>query len=119
MLKQAARLDLRPHPKAWQQERQSLFQVMFVMQNARQHTLALPALSVQVLETQPVEASACDLAVSIRESPQGLDGLCIYKTALFDAPTIARMLEDYQQILERLIAQPELRLSTFRPLWDV
>ncbi len=104
--------------RAWQQERQSLFQVMFVMQNARQHTLALPALTVQVLETQPVEASACDLAVSIRESPQGLDGLCIYKTALFDAPTIARMLEDYQQILERLIARSELRLSTFRPLWD-
>ena len=61
-----------------------------------------------------MEASACDLAVSVRESPQGLDGLCIYKTALFDATTITRMLEDYHQILEHLIAQPELRLSTLR-----
>ena len=98
---------------ARQCERQSLFQVMFAMQNARQYTLALPALTIQVLETQPVEASACELAVSIRESPQGLEGLCIYQTALFDAPTITRLLEDYQQVLECLIAQPELRASDF------
>jgi hypothetical protein len=95
-----------------QLERQSLFQVMFAMENARQHTLELPALSLKMLETTPLEASACELAVSVRESPQGLDGLCIYKTALFDATAITRMFEDYQQILEQLIAQPELRLST-------
>jgi non-ribosomal peptide synthetase component F len=91
---------------------------MFAMQNARQYTLTLPALTIEVLETQPVEASACDLAVSIRESSQGLDGLCVYKTALFDASTITRMLEDYQQTLEHLIAQPELLLSSLRVQWD-
>jgi amino acid adenylation domain-containing protein len=95
-----------------QLDRQSLFQAMFVMQNARQHRLELPALSPKVLETKPLEASACELAVSVRESPQGLDGMCIYKTALFDASTITQMFEDYKQILEHLIAQPELRLST-------
>jgi hypothetical protein len=95
-------------------DRQSLFQSMFAMQNARQYTLELPALSLKVLETQPLEASACDLAVSVCESPQGLDGFCIYKTALFDATTITRMFADYHQILEHLIAQPELQLSTLR-----
>jgi amino acid adenylation domain-containing protein len=94
-------------------DRQSLFQVMFAMQNARQHMLELPALSIEVLETKPLEASACDLAISICESQQGLDGLCIYKTELFDATTIIRILEDYQQIIEHLVAQPEL------PLWTV
>jgi non-ribosomal peptide synthetase component F len=97
-----------------QLDRQSLFQAMFVMQNARQHTLELPALRPKVLETQPLEASACDLAVSVREGPHELDGLCIYKTALFDATTITRMLRDYCQVLEQLIAQPELRLLTLR-----
>jgi amino acid adenylation domain-containing protein len=97
-----------------QYERQSLFQVMFAMQNARQHTLELQALTIQSMETQPIGASACDLAVSVRESPQGLEGLCIYKTALFDAHTITRLLEDYHQILECLTARPELRLATFR-----
>ena len=99
--------------RAGQLERQSLFQAMFTMQNASQHTLALPGLRVKVLETQSLEASACDLAVSVWESPQGLDGLCIYKTALFNPTTITRMLADYHQILEHLIAQPELRLSTW------
>jgi hypothetical protein len=105
--------------RARQCDRQSLFQVMFAMQNARQHTLALPALRLKVLETQPVEASACELAVSVRESPQGLDGLCIYKTALFDVSTIIRMLGDFQRVLERLIAQPELTLSAFHSLREV
>jgi acyl carrier protein len=95
-------------------DRQVLFQAMFVMQNGRQHTLELPALSLKTLETQPIEASACDLAVSVCESPQGLNGLCIYKTALYDATTTNRMLADYHQILEHFITQPELRLSTLR-----
>jgi len=103
---------------ARQCERQSLFQVMFALQNARQHTLVLPALTIQVLETQPVEASACDLAVSLRESPQGLEGACVYQTALFDASTVTRLLEDYQQVLDCLIAQPELRLATLRARRD-
>src|SRR5262249_27337871 len=99
-------------------DRQALFQVLFTMHNARQHTLALPALTIEVLETQPVEASACALVVSICESPQGLEGLCIYQTALFDAPTITRLLEDYQPVLECLIAQPELRLATLHARRD-
>lgn len=95
-------------------DRQSIFQVIFAMQNSRQHTLALPALTVQPLETKSVEASSCDLAVSVRESPQGLEGLCIYKTAMLDTPTITRLLEDFQRVLTCLIADPELCLSTFR-----
>jgi non-ribosomal peptide synthetase component F len=91
---------------------------MFSMQNGRQHTLELPGITIQALEPQPVEASACDLAVSVRESPQGLDGLCIYRRALFDASTITQLLEDYHRIIDCLIAQPELPLSTFRSLWN-
>jgi non-ribosomal peptide synthetase component F len=96
---------------ARQCDRQSLFQVMFALQNARQHTLKLPGLSLEVLETKPLEASACNLAVSVCESQQGLEGLCTYKPTLFDATTITRMFDDYQQMVEHLIAQPEL------PLW--
>jgi non-ribosomal peptide synthetase component F len=104
--------------RARQLDRQSLFQVMFAMQNARQDTLTLPALTVEALEAQPIEASACDLAVSVRESEQGLEGLCIYKTALFDTSTITRMFEDFQWVLACLIAEPELRLSTLRTRWE-
>jgi len=94
-----------------QSDRQSLFQAMFALQNARQHTLELPNLRIEVLETEPLEASACDLAVSVCESPQGLEGLWIYKTELFDAATIMQMIKDCQQIIEHILAQPELPLS--------
>ena len=92
---------------------------MFALQNARQHTLALSGLDLKVLETQPLEASACDIAVSVRESPEGLDGWCVYKTALFDAPTIVRMLEAYQQVLACLIVQPEQPLSALSLRRDI
>jgi amino acid adenylation domain-containing protein len=102
-----------------QLERPSLFQVMLIMQPASQHPLALSALSLTRLEMQPLGASVCDLVVSVHASPQGLDGLCIYKTALFDATTITRLLSDFQQVLACLMAQPELPLSTWRAQWDV
>ncbi|HSF30804.1 MAG TPA: amino acid adenylation domain-containing protein [Candidatus Tectomicrobia bacterium] len=97
-----------------QSNRRSLFQVMFALQNARQQTLALPGLAIQVLETQPLEASTCELAMSIRETSQGLEGLCLYQTARFDPPIITRLLDDYNQVIECLASQPELRLATFR-----
>jgi non-ribosomal peptide synthetase component F len=52
----------------------------------------------------------------IHQRPQGLDGSCIYKTALFDAATIQRLLEDFQEVLERLVAQPEQQLSALGSL---
>jgi amino acid adenylation domain-containing protein len=107
-----ARVLVHTHQLDRQFDRQSLFQAMFVMQNASQHMLELPGLHLKVLETPSLEASTCDLAVSVRESQQGLDGLCIYKTALFDATTITRMLADYHQLLEHLIVQPEMPLSS-------
>jgi non-ribosomal peptide synthetase component F len=99
-----------------QLDRQALFQVMFVMQNARSPLVALPTLTLEALETHPIVASVCDLAMSVRESPRGLEGLCLYKTALFDATTITNMLGDFQRLLACLIAQPEQPLSTFRSL---
>jgi amino acid adenylation domain-containing protein len=96
--------------------RQALFQVMFVMQHAWQQTLELPGLTVTRIETRPIEASACDLAVSVRESAQGLDGFCIYKTALFDATTIAQLLSNFQRLLACLNEQLGQPLSTLRTL---
>ena len=92
---------------------------MFVMQHASQHPLELSALRLDMLEMQPLEASVCDLVVSVHAGPPGLHGLCIYKTALFDATTITRMLSDFQRVLACLVAQPELPLSTWRAQRDV
>jgi non-ribosomal peptide synthetase component F len=52
----------------------------------------------------------------MRETPQGLTASCIYKTALFEATTIKRLLRDFQEVLARLVAQPEQQLSTLGAL---
>jgi non-ribosomal peptide synthetase component F len=101
-----------------QLERQSLLQVMFVMQHAGQRSLELPGVTSTVLETRPVEASTCDIVVSLRQNASGLDGLCVYKTTLFDTTTIVRMLADFQRLLTRFMVQTEQPLSMCHSLWE-
>jgi hypothetical protein len=100
-------------------ERQELCQVMFLFQNAMQRPVPHAAHTLNFLELDegPVmpdlALTALDLILVLRERPQeqGLVGTCVYKTALFEATTIRRLLEDFQDVLERLIAQPEQPLS--------
>ena len=47
--------------------------------------------------TEPgITATTFDCILMMRETPQGLTGSCIYKTALFEAATIKRLLRDFQ-----------------------
>ena len=63
-----------------------------------------------------VALTTFDIILTLRERPQGLTGTCLYKTDLFDAATISRMLDDFQDVLTCLSAQPEQALATFRAL---
>jgi non-ribosomal peptide synthetase component F len=106
-------------------QRASLCQVLFILQNAVPPPLELPTLTLSVVEADQsvaepgLTATTFDVILVLNERPQGLTGLCIYKTALFDAETIKRMLEDFQDVLERLATQPEQPLSTLDSLWHV
>jgi hypothetical protein len=53
-----------------------------------------------------------DIILVIQEGIQGLTVSCIYKTTRFDASTIEQLLDDFERLLARLIAQPEQSLST-------
>jgi amino acid adenylation domain-containing protein len=99
--------------------RLALFQVMFTMHQVWPHFPPLPGLSSHVLQTQPLEATPCELVVSLRHSPPGLEGLCLYNTALYDAGTMTRMLRDFEQILACLMTQPQQPVSTFSTWQDV
>jgi non-ribosomal peptide synthetase component F len=103
-------------------QRTSLCQVMVIWQNAM---VQPPQYSTQTLHFQAMAQSvvAPDVALTtfhiiliLRERPQGLTGTCIYKTDLFDAVTIIRMLDDFQYVLACLSTQPEQALTTFRSL---
>ena len=61
--------------------------------------------------TEPgITATTFDCILMLRETSRGLTASCIYKTALFEATTIKRLLRDFQEVLERLVAQPEQQL---------
>jgi hypothetical protein len=101
-------------------ERTALCQAMFILQNAMQRPLHLPAQTLRFLEADrysvgpDATATIFDIILMVRARPQGLAGACIYKAALFDPGTINQMLEDFQLLLTRIIAQPEQALSTLQ-----
>lgn len=106
-------------------DRTSLCQVMLVLHNAMLRPVQLSARTLSFEEAdwyakQPeVNATTFDIILVLRERPQGLSGLCLYQTSLFDPTTVEQMLEDFQEVLARLTSQPEQRLSTFRSLGGV
>lgn len=103
-------------------KRASLCQVMFILQHAMPPPLKLPTLTLSVVEADQrvaepgLTATTFDVILMLQDRPQGLAGSCIYKTALFDAATIERLLEAFQRMLTRIVAQPEQSLSAFGPL---
>jgi len=103
-------------------KRSSLCQVLFVLQHAVPPPRQFPGLTLQVMEasqsmTEPgITATTFDCILMMRDTPQGLTGSCIYKTALFEATTIKRLLRDFQAVLARLVAQPEQQLSALGAL---
>ncbi|HEU4631876.1 MAG TPA: amino acid adenylation domain-containing protein, partial [Gemmatimonadaceae bacterium] len=52
-----------------------------------------------------------DLACSVYETPQGLQGGIEYTTDLFDAPTMARMAEHLTRLLASVAEQPDQRVD--------
>jgi natural product biosynthesis luciferase-like monooxygenase protein len=89
-----------------------LFQVMLVLQN-------LPARPVQAgdLSISPIENDAgiskLDLTFHLEEIPGGCNGWVEYATDLFEPVIIARLIGDFQALLENALAHPNDRLSQY------
>lgn len=94
-----------------------LFQVMFEFGNTPISALALPGLTLSLLETKSSTAKF-DLSLSMRETEQGLIGSLEYNTDLFDAGTIARMLGHFQTLVASILANPDQRLENLQLLTD-
>jgi non-ribosomal peptide synthetase component F/acyl carrier protein len=101
-------------------ERRSLCQVMVILQNATlrpaQHTTSAPRLLKvdQSLVLPDMTLTTFDIVLVLRDGPQGLAVSCIYRTALFDAVSVRRLLGEFQQVLACFVAQPEQPLATLR-----
>ncbi|CAM5318094.1 Carrier domain-containing protein OS=Streptomyces antimycoticus OX=68175 GN=SSPO_021990 PE=4 SV=1 [Streptomyces antimycoticus] len=98
---------------------QPLFQVMLALQNATAAAdLELPGLTVTAADGF-TGASRFDLFFSFAEqfdddsgAPEGMDGFVEYSTDLFDAATVAGLLERLERLLTAVTADPGRPVSS-------
>ncbi|HEY0603974.1 MAG TPA: amino acid adenylation domain-containing protein [Herpetosiphonaceae bacterium] len=90
--------------------RNSLFQVMFALQNAHLPDLSSPTLEITPLETDS-NTALFDLSLDLYETSHELRGWFEYSTNLFDGATIERMAEHFINLLDDLSAQPDQPIS--------
>jgi amino acid adenylation domain-containing protein len=86
-----------------------LFQVMFALQQPAT-TPELDGLAVDLLQAVP-PTTFTDLWLEIRPHEDGAIAAFRYRTELFDAPTVARLAEQYRTLLEAALAAPETRAA--------
>ncbi|MEH2149873.1 non-ribosomal peptide synthase/polyketide synthase [Nostoc sp.] len=88
----------------------SLFQVMFVLQNAPMSEIELTGLTVSSL---PIESSTAkfDLTLSMENTATGLFGWWEYNTDLFSRSTIERMTGHFVTLLEGIVSNPTEQIS--------
>jgi amino acid adenylation domain-containing protein len=91
--------------------RQPFFQVMFVLQTAPTEHLKARGLTITPFETDTRSETFDDLNLSLMETEQGLVGRIEYNTDIFEAATVARMMDSFATLLESAAAHPEQRLS--------
>ncbi len=80
-----------------------VFQVMLVLEDARQFELELPGVTLQPWLVD-AGISKFDLTLFVTESPAGLNCSFEYSADLFEAETIARMAGHWQCLLESILA---------------
>lgn len=97
--------------------RNPLFQVVFALQNAPVEVLELPGLSLTPLNVEPGTARF-DLEFQLVECLGSLAVVVVHSTDLFDSATITRMLENFQVLLESIVANPEERLASLSLLTE-
>jgi non-ribosomal peptide synthetase component F len=88
-----------------------LFQVMFVLDDARVPSVKLPELTVSSYSVE-IGTAKFDLTLSMENTADGLAGVWEYNADLFDKATIARMAGHFQTLLEAIVANPQQKVSS-------
>jgi amino acid adenylation domain-containing protein/thioester reductase-like protein len=96
----------------------SLFQVLFVLQNAPVQIPPLPGLTPKLLLDRHNGTAKFDLTLGLTEMPEGLVGVFEYNTDLFDRSTIERMAAQFRHLLEEVVRDPLRPISEMPLLAD-
>jgi hypothetical protein len=86
--------------------------VKFQMLNFDGDARELPGLTLAPFESR-LETSQSDLSLMIAGEEGEIRGTIVYSTDLFDAATIQRFARHLEDLLDRCIAEPDRRLSSF------
>jgi non-ribosomal peptide synthetase component F len=92
-----------------------LFQVKLTMQNITPPASQVSDLTIQQVEVENGMAKF-ELLLNAYDSEQGLVMCFEYRTSLFNADTMERMLKHLETILRHVVSNPEIRLHQLRDL---
>jgi non-ribosomal peptide synthetase component F len=102
--------ELQPRREA---SRSPLYQVVLTLENAPRTDLALGGLSLETLESGVITGKY-ELNFSLNESVEGIGGFLEYHQELYEEQTISKLLGDYERLLERAVAEPEVAVGQLR-----
>jgi aspartate racemase len=92
--------------------RNPIFQVTFVFVDHQGMDVNSPDLSQTKVDFDSGAAVVADLMLGVRDHSERPTLLMEYNVALFDDATVARMMAQYETLLESILARPDGRLST-------
>ncbi|HEX2931054.1 MAG TPA: condensation domain-containing protein, partial [Candidatus Binatia bacterium] len=88
-----------------------LYQITFALQNTPKYPLDLTGVMARDLDNATGLARIFDLHLFMVEEISGLRGYVTYKTSLFQAGFIKRLISHLQNILMSIVANPDQRIS--------
>ncbi len=88
----------------------TLFQVMFILQNAGLKAQSAPGLSLKMVEVD-AGTSTFDLTLNCSEQTDGLATSLEYNTDIFDRATIQRLLGHFETLLTAALDRPDTPLA--------
>jgi len=83
-----------------------IYQVVFALQNTPRSPLQIPGIEVERVPGGSDNAKF-DLTLYVNDDGPELQAYAVYDTHLFDAATLARMLEQYRAILDQVTRWPD------------
>lgn len=86
------------------------FQVKVVLESIHHTSLDFPELTINPL-TNPTIQTQLDLILRIKETSQGIVANFEYSTDLFAEHTITKMINNWQEILDKVVIQTDLKLN--------
>lgn len=89
--------------------RNPLFQVIFALQNMPMLTLEFPGLKAEPLR-RGLETTRFDIEFHLWEDAEGIRGILVFNSALFDSLMIELMAARFRIILEQAVAFPTRKL---------